>query len=95
MLAEKEIWQIDVEQAVRKEIVLDSSLEYKDVIDVEGIHLSRDGRYGIGMAITDEYSDMTEELGILPHDCFGVSIYPELYVIKNEDDFDDIFLYSN
>lgn len=95
IMAEKEKWQVDVEQAVFGEIKLDPSLEYKDVINVEGIHISRDGAYGISMAISDDYSDLLDELDILPHNIFGVSVFPELYVIKCEDDFDQIFMYSN
>lgn len=92
MLSEKEKWQVDVEQEVIREIKLAPSLEYKDVIEVTGICLSRDGAYGISMQLTKDYFDLAEELEILPHESFGVSVFPELYVIKNEDDFDDIFL---
>lgn len=94
MLAKKEKCQIDVEQAVLREIKLDSYLEYKDVIDVSGIHLSRDGAYGISMNISKEYLDIIDldESDITPDEFFGVSVFPELYVIKSHDDFDEIFL---
>ena len=91
MLTEKEKWQVDVEQAVIREIKLDPSLEYKDVIKVTGICLSRDGAYGISMQLTEDYFDLAEELEILPHESFGVSVFPELNVIKCGDDFDEIF----
>ena len=96
MLAEKEKWQIDVEQAVLREIKLDPSLEYKDVIDVTGIHISRDGRYGIAMEISEDYLDVVDldELDITPDECFGVSVFPDLCVIKSGDTFDDIFGHS-
>ncbi|MBD5112568.1 MAG: hypothetical protein HDT42_08585 [Ruminococcaceae bacterium] len=95
MLSEREKWQIDVEQAVIREIKLAPSLEYKDVIKVTGIHLSHDGGYGISMEISEEYLDVVDldELDITPDQCFGVSVFPDLYVIKSHDDFDNIYLY--
>lgn len=92
-LAEKEQLQRDAEKIILEEIKLDESYEISDVINVVEVCISIDGKCGIAMEIKEEYLDDIDldELDITPDNSFGVSLFPELKIIKSSDTFDEIF----
>ncbi len=82
-----------------EKIVLDffkpgESFDMSDVITIFGINISLDGKCGIEMKFNEKYLfdfDL-DELGIEHGQYFGVSLFPELSLIKSGDEFGKIFV---
>lgn len=83
----------EVEKILREQIKSDGSFDITDILDVAGIYLSRDGKCGLSLEILEEYLDEIDldELGITPDQCFGLSLIPDIFLIKSGDIFDEMF----
>lgn len=58
----------------------------RDVIQVEEVYFSRDGRYGLAMSTSLE-NDYLEECGIGPDENFGIALWPDRFVISSSEEF--------
>jgi len=82
-----------IEEILLDQIQNDRSLGIRDILNIAGIYFSRDGKCGLALEIADEYLDEIDldELGITPDQCFGVSLIPDIFIIKSGDIFAEIF----
>ncbi len=92
-LAEKEMIQQDAEKMLTEAFPADGERQIGDIINITGVHISRDGKCGIAAEIKEEYLDDTDldELGITPDHSFGVLVFPERDIIRSSDIFEDMF----
>lgn len=58
----------------------------RDVMQVEGVYFSRDGRFGLAMS-TSLDNDYLEECGIGPDENFGIALWPDRFVISSNEEF--------
>lgn len=92
--AEKEKLISEAEKIVLDFFKPSESFDMSDVITVLGVNISRDGKCGIEMEFNEKYLfdfDL-DELGIEHGQYFGVSLFPELSLIKSGDEFGKIFV---
>jgi len=91
---EKEKLISEAEKIVLDFFKPDESFDMSKVITIMGIHISRKGECGLKMLFNEDYLfdfDL-DELGIEHGQYFGVSLFPELRLIKSGDEYGNIFV---
>ena len=69
---------------------LDSKYKIEDVINITGLYLSMDGKYGLSIEIPEEYFDKINAFEILVELYFGILIIPDIRIIESDDRFEEI-----